>query len=143
MGFAVASVVVQCLIYFENVQRSTTRQLSLIFQNLNSHVSSPRANEDTPTGQSNIFSTQPIASNSSTSNLPPHNSPIKRARFCSIFARVAHISPSAQKPMSIPINNSLPSVCLRLGSVEDEENKIRMLLDTGATMNSVNLTYHL
>ena len=85
MGFAVASIVVQCLIYFENVQRSTTRQLSLIFQNLNSHVCSPRANEDTPTGQFNIFSTQPIASNSSTSNLPPHNSPIKRARFLFYF----------------------------------------------------------
>ena len=45
--------------------------------------------------------------------------------------------------MPIPINNSLPSVCLHLGSVEDDENKIRMLLNTGAAMNSGNLTYHL
>ena len=45
--------------------------------------------------------------------------------------------------MPIPINNSLSSVCLHLGSVEDEENKMRMLLDTGAAMNSGNLTYHL
>ena len=45
--------------------------------------------------------------------------------------------------MPIPINNSLPSVCLHLGSVEDEENKMRMLLDTGAAMNSCSLTYHL
>ena len=45
--------------------------------------------------------------------------------------------------MPVPINNSLPSVCLHLSSVEDEENKIRMLLDTGATMNSGNLTYRL
>ena len=45
--------------------------------------------------------------------------------------------------MSIPINNSLPSICLHLGSVEDEENKMRMLLDTDAAMNSASLTYHL
>ena len=45
--------------------------------------------------------------------------------------------------MPIPINNSLPSVCLHLGSVEDEENKMYMLLDTDAAMNSGNLTYHL
>ena len=45
--------------------------------------------------------------------------------------------------MSIPMNNTLPSVCLHFGSVEDEENKMRMLLDTGAAMNSGNLTYHL
>ena len=108
---------------------------------------STRAKEDTPNGQSNgqsnKFSAQPLASNSSTSNQPPHNSPIKRARFCAIFARVAHIFPSSQKPMPIPINKSLPSVCLHLGSVEDEENKMYMLLDTDAAMNSGNLTYHL
>ena len=45
--------------------------------------------------------------------------------------------------MSIPIKNSLLSVCIHLGSVEDEENNMRMLLDTGAAMNSGNLTYHL
>ena len=111
---------------------------------MNAHVpNSTRTKEDTPNGQSNIFSAQPLTPNSSTSNPPPHNSPIKRARFCAIFARVAHISPSSQKPMPISINNSLPSVCLHLGSVEDEENKMRMLLDTGAAMNSGNLTYHL
>ena len=103
---------------------------------------STRTNEDTPTGQSNKLSAQPLASNSSISNPPPNNSPIKRARFCAIFARVEHISPSTQKPMPIPINKSLPSVCLHLGSVEDEENKMRMLLDTRAAINSGNLTYH-
>ena len=45
--------------------------------------------------------------------------------------------------MPIAINNSLPSICLNLGSVENEENKIRMLLDTGAAINSSSLTYHL
>ena len=45
--------------------------------------------------------------------------------------------------MPILINNSLPSGYLHLGSVENEENERRMLLDTGATMNSGNLTYHL
>ena len=113
------------------------------FQDLNAHVSSIRTNEDTPTGQSNNFSAQLLASNSSTSNPTPHNSPIKRAHVCAVFARVSHISPFSQKTMSIPINNSLPSVCLHLGSIEDEENIIRMILDTGAAMNSGNLVYHL
>ena len=45
--------------------------------------------------------------------------------------------------MPIPINNSLPSVCLHLGLVDNEENKIRMLLDTGDATNSGNLTYHI
>ena len=45
--------------------------------------------------------------------------------------------------MPIPSNNSLPSVCLHLGLVDNEENKIRMLLDTGDAMNSGNLTYHI
>ena len=45
--------------------------------------------------------------------------------------------------MPIPINNSLHSVCIRLGSVEDEENKMRILLDTGAAMNLGSLVYHL
>ena len=45
--------------------------------------------------------------------------------------------------MLIPINNPLPSICLNLGSVEEEKNKIRMILDTGAAMNPGNLTCHL
>ena len=102
-----------------------------------------RTNKDTPTDQSNNFSVQPIASNSSTSNPPPNNSPIKRARICAIFARVAHIYPSTQNSMPIPINNSLSSIYPHLGSVEDEENNMCMLLDTGDTVNSDSLTYHL
>ena len=113
------------------------------FQDLNAHVPHTRTTEDAPTGQSNNFSVQPLASNSATSNPPPNNSPIKRARFCAIFARIGHISPSTQKPMPIPINNSLPSVCLHLGSVEDEKNKMRMLLNTDAVMNLGSLAYYL
>ena len=45
--------------------------------------------------------------------------------------------------MHIPINNSLPSICLHIGSVEDEENEMRMLLDIGGATNSGSLTYHL
>ena len=113
------------------------------FQDLNSHMPSTRTNEDTPTDQSNIFSAQPLAFNSYTSNLPSHNSQFNRVHLCAIFDRVAHISPFTQKPIPNSINNSLPSICFHLGSVENEENKIRMLLDTGAAMNSGNLTYHL
>ena len=45
--------------------------------------------------------------------------------------------------MPISINNSLPSVNLHLGLIEDEENKMRMLVNTGAAMNSGNLAYYL
>ena len=106
--------------------------------------------------QSNYLSTHPhhLPPNSQTlstycnSNIlythPTNNqSSIKSVQFCAIFARVNHVSQPTQKLMLIPINNPLPSICLNLGSVEDEKNKIRMILDTGAAMNPGNLTYHL
>ena len=80
----------------------------MVSHDLNNHVSHTRTNEDTPTVQSNNLSAQLLASNSSTSNPPPHFSPIKRARFGAIFARVAHIYPSTQKPIPIPIKNLFP-----------------------------------
>ena len=45
--------------------------------------------------------------------------------------------------MPIHVNNVLPSICLHLGLIEDEETKMKMLFDTSATMNHGNLTYHL
>ena len=45
--------------------------------------------------------------------------------------------------MPIGINNSLPSVSLILGSREDDENKMRMLVDTGAAMNTGDIDFHL
>ena len=45
--------------------------------------------------------------------------------------------------MPISVNNSLPSVSLIIGIHEDEESKMRMLVDTGAAMNTGNLQYHL
>ena len=45
--------------------------------------------------------------------------------------------------MLIQIKNSLPSIYLHLRLIEDEVNKMRMLLDTGATMDSGNLNYYL
>ena len=45
--------------------------------------------------------------------------------------------------MHIGINNSLPSVSLHLGIPEDDENLMRMLIDTGAAMNTGNLQYYI
>ena len=45
--------------------------------------------------------------------------------------------------MYIGINNSLPSVSLILSIFEDEENKMRILADTGAAMNTGNLWFHM
>ena len=45
--------------------------------------------------------------------------------------------------MSIGINNSLSSVSLQLGIPEDDENRIRMLVDTGTAMNTGDFQYHM
>ena len=106
------------------------------------HVPHTRLHDEQPVSQSNHLSIQPLPS-SSHSNSPSNKSPIERARFCAIFARVNRVSPLTQKPLHIPINNSFPSVVLHLGSVEDEESQMHMLLDTGVTMNLGSITYHL
>ena len=115
---------------------------SKIFQDLWARVPHTRLRDEQPTSHSNHLYVQPLTS-SSRSNPPPNKSPIKRSRFCAIFAMGNHVSPSSQKPMPIPINNSLPSIFLHLGSVDDEENQMHMLLDTGAAMDSGTLAYHL
>ena len=45
--------------------------------------------------------------------------------------------------MPIGVNNSLPSVSLILGIIEDEDNRIRMLVDTWAAMNTGNFDFHI
>ena len=44
--------------------------------------------------------------------------------------------------MPIAINNSLPSIKMLIGLLSDDENKMSMLVDTGAAMNTGNKTYH-
>ena len=45
--------------------------------------------------------------------------------------------------MPISIHNYLPSVNLHSDNLEDDENRIRILVDTEATMNTGSLEYHL
>ena len=54
-----------------------------------------------------------------------------------------NISHATKKPIPISINNSLLSVNLHLGLIEDDENKMRMLVETGVAMNLGNIAYHL
>ena len=68
---------------------------------------------------------------------------ISKTRWLAIFVRVTDILSSPQKPMHISINNFLPSEFLHLGIPEDDENRMQMLVDTGAAMNTGGLTYHL
>ena len=44
--------------------------------------------------------------------------------------------------MPIAINNSLPSIKMLIGLLADDENKMSMLVDIGAAMNTGNKTYH-
>ena len=60
-----------------------------------------------------------------------------------MFTSMTSISSSSKKLMHISINNSLSSVSLHIGNPDDDENRIQMLVDTGATMNSESLEYHL
>ena len=66
-----------------------------------------------------------------------------KARWYAIFVRVANILPSPKHSMPTSINNSLSSVCLYLGIPEDDENRMQMLVDTSAVMNTGELKYHL
>ena len=45
--------------------------------------------------------------------------------------------------MPISINNFLPSINLNIGPIMDNENTMRMLVDTGAATNTVNKVYHI
>ena len=56
---------------------------------------------------------------------------------------MTNISSPPKKPMPISINNSILSINLRIGNPEDDETRIRILVDTGATINTGNLQYHL
>ena len=65
-----------------------------------------------------------------------------RPRFFTITVLLFYISSSNQKLMPISINNSFSSVYLTTSLMLDEENKIRMLVDTNATMKTGNLDYN-
>ena len=69
-----------------------------------------------------------------------HNKNIdKRLRFHAMFTRMTNISSSPKKPIPISINNSISSVKLHIGNPEDDENRIRMCVDTGAARNNRSL----
>ena len=76
-------------------------------------------------------------------NTQKDSNKIKEARWYAIFVYVNNVLSNPKKPMHIGINNSLPSVSLILGIREDEENKMRMLMDTGAAMNTGNIDFHM
>ena len=44
--------------------------------------------------------------------------------------------------MPISINNSLPSIYLYFGTITDDENKMRIRVETGAFMKTGNKDYH-
>ena len=67
----------------------------------------------------------------------------KRAHFMTIFASVSHISSSNRKTIPISISNSLPSISFQLGLKINEDNRMRMLVDTETAMNSGNKDCHL
>ena len=75
-------------------------------------------------------------------NIPAWQTSDKRPLFFTISVLLSNISSPNQKLMPISIDKSLPSVHLSISLIVDEENKMRMLVDTSATMNTGNLDYH-
>ena len=67
----------------------------------------------------------------------------KRPRLYAIFARMTNLSSSSKKLMIISIKHYLPSVNLHIDNPKDSKNRIRMLVDTRATINTETLEYHL
>ena len=72
-----------------------------------------------------------------------NNNTNKEARWYAIFVDVNNVLFNPKSPMPIGINNSLHSVSLILGILEVEENKMSMLVDTGAAMNTGNFDFHM
>ena len=61
----------------------------------------------------------------------------KRPHFFAILAYVSNISSSSKNFMSVSINNSLPSIHILLGgNKDDDDNRMRMLVDTRLAMNT-------
>ena len=55
---------------------------------------------------------------------------------------LSHLSTPNKKVIPISINNSLSYIYLHVGTIADDENKMRMLVDTGAAINTCNKEYH-
>ena len=96
----------------------------------------PAFGKDTHTFSVTFFGSSPTVSFS-------NNHVSRRPHFFAIFACVSNISSSLRNPMSITINNYLISIHFPLGGKIDDDNRVRMLVNTGATMNSGHLNYHL
>ena len=71
------------------------------------------------------------------------NNKNKEARWYAIFVHINNILSNPKKTMPIGVNNSLPSVSLILGILEDEDKKMRMLVGTWAAMNTGNFDFHM
>ena len=73
---------------------------------------------------------------------PPDRNNVK-VRWYTNFVHVNNFSSNPKNPMPIGIHKYLPSLSLILGSLEDEENKMRMLVNTGSAINTGNLRFHM
>ena len=136
---------------------------SLFWQELWDHVPSTRKRASEPICpsllHSNLTGKSNVATNTNSIHINTLNSSRKRtnvdkpeqkknntnkeARWCAIFVHVNNVLSNPKNPMPIGINNSLPSISFILGILEDEENKMRMLVDTGAAMNTGNFDFHM
>ena len=102
-------------------------------------VFDPDFGKKTNTSSVTFASSSPVP----TSNSASLHHESKRSRFFTNFAYVSNVSSSSQNPIPININNSLLSINFYLEGKKDDDNRMRILFDIGAAMNTGYLNYHL
>ena len=94
-----------------------------------------------PQSNIDIYSTHTV---SASTRIVTHSTNVdKRPHFYVIISRMTNISSYPKNPMPISINNSLSSINLHIDNPEYIKNRIRILIDTGAAMNTGSLECHL
>ena len=79
---------------------------------------------------SSILQIFAITSESNINSVNYFSNSSKRARFMKSFARISNIFSSNRKPIPIPMNNLLPCISFQLELKTNQDNRIRMLVDT-------------
>ena len=81
---------------------------------------------------------------SALTQIVSHTTNSFKPSYCyAILAHVIIIFSFPKKPIAISIINPLPSINLYIHNPDDDENRMHMLVDNGATINTRNLQYHL
>ena len=129
-------------------KKDNVEDKKLFWQKFWAHIPSTRERKCDPIPrlptppESNFDIHSKLIDSASSRNVLHHPNNDKRPRFQTIFARMTSISSTPKKPIHISFNNSLQSTNLHIGNLEDDKNRMRILVNTEAAMNTGSLDYH-